>query len=142
MGEGEEGFLETIFAGLTSGHTHPTKFTEKRARRHAKNTETTQQNLPGKVTVFKRKRLPICKSVPLGKIYFFAKNCLFCNQTSRPHQFWSAKKRYTFGGTPIPKNPQKKNAVGGTPKMLQLSVKCKKRSPTFLILFFNDEISE
>ena len=106
------------------GHTHPTKFTEKRARRHAKNIETTQQNLLGKSNSFQAQMASKMQKCPPRKNLLFRQKLSFLPSNLEDTPIFECKKNATPSGARQFPKIHKKNAVGGTPKMLRVSVKC------------------
>ena len=106
-------FWKPFLRAKRRGHTHPTKFTEKRARRHAKNIETTQQNLLGKSNSFQSQMASKMQKCPPRKKSTFSPKTVFFAIEPRGHTNFRVQKNATPSrARQFPKIHKKKRSRG------------------------------
>ena len=98
VGEGEGGSVVAISRAKCRGHTHPTKFTEKRARRHAKNTETTQQKSSRKSNSFQAHTASKMQKSPPRQILLFRQKLSFLQSNLKATPILECKKTLHLRG--------------------------------------------
>ena len=114
MGKEKRGFWKPFLRAKRRGHTHPTKFTEKRARRHAKNTETTQQKSSRKSNSFQAQTASKMQKGPPRQILLFRQKLQFFAIKPQGHTNFGVQKNATpSGARQFPKIHKKKKTQSG-----------------------------